>query len=419
MSPRSISCRQVRRALALAATVAPSLFGALSGALFGALVGASCCEAQAMLIDGLGGPAGFGTDTVPVGDDMSATITVDVTPAFPMGLDFFGTNYRQIHVNTNGNITFESRFGTFTPTAFPGAPQPLIAPWWGDGDTRGVVAEPPGANRIYYVVEPGRVVVTWFLLGYFGSHTDLLNSFQLILTPPATPMPGDSPGSFDVEIRYQRCEWTTGDASGGSMGLGGTPAQAGLDAGDDVNFVTLPGSLTMRVLELCTTSNVGEPGVWRLSPRGTAIVATCGNGFRESGETCDDGNVLPGDGCDASCRVEAPPECGDGRMDPGEECDDGNRASRDGCDRDCFLELGPCDPLPATRDASMRPDVGGTCTDAGPPDAGNDAGRDAGPDVPVLEGGGCACRARRGGGGWGGVGLLALAWAVRRARRRR
>ena len=28
----------------------------------------------------------------------------------------------------------------------------------------------------------------------------------------------------------------------------------------------------------------------------------CGNGELNQGETCDDGNQLPGDGCDASCR---------------------------------------------------------------------------------------------------------------------
>lgn len=30
----------------------------------------------------------------------------------------------------------------------------------------------------------------------------------------------------------------------------------------------------------------------------------CGNAVREQGEACDDGNTLPGDGCDAACRSE-------------------------------------------------------------------------------------------------------------------
>ena len=31
---------------------------------------------------------------------------------------------------------------------------------------------------------------------------------------------------------------------------------------------------------------------------------SCGDGFRAQGETCDDGNIVPGDGCDASCQIE-------------------------------------------------------------------------------------------------------------------
>jgi cysteine-rich repeat protein len=33
----------------------------------------------------------------------------------------------------------------------------------------------------------------------------------------------------------------------------------------------------------------------------------CGNGITEPGETCDDGNLLDGDGCDSSCQLEAVP----------------------------------------------------------------------------------------------------------------
>ncbi|MBI5490835.1 MAG: hypothetical protein HY905_26110 [Deltaproteobacteria bacterium] len=58
----------------------------------------------------------------------------------------------------------------------------------------------------------------------------------------------------------------------------------------------------------------------------------CGNGAREAGEACDDGNTAAGDGCSADCRTEA---CGNGSIDPGEACDDGNTADRDGCDSDC------------------------------------------------------------------------------------
>ena len=57
-------------------------------------------------------------------------------------------------------------------------------------------------------------------------------------------------------------QWTTGDVSGGSGGLGGTPALAGFNTGDGIRFSTVPGSLTDDVTNITNTSNVGIPGVW-------------------------------------------------------------------------------------------------------------------------------------------------------------
>ncbi|MDD5041691.1 MAG: DUF4215 domain-containing protein [Candidatus Peribacteraceae bacterium] len=73
----------------------------------------------------------------------------------------------------------------------------------------------------------------------------------------------------------------------------------------------------------------------------------CGNGVQEIYEQCDDGNLQAGDGCDVRCRLESTvitgtPQCGDGRLNPGEECDDGNRRDFDGCSATCFLEKGSC-----------------------------------------------------------------------------
>jgi len=48
----------------------------------------------------------------------------------------------------------------------------------------------------------------------------------------------------------------------------------------------------------------------------------CGDGYRDPGEQCDDGNEVNGDGCSApSCHLERPDFCGNGRIDPGEQCD--------------------------------------------------------------------------------------------------
>ena len=72
----------------------------------------------------------------------------------------------------------------------------------------------------------------------------------------------------------------------------------------------------------------------------------CGNGTKDPGEECDDGNQSNQDGCLTNCRKAV---CGDGYTYQGqEECDDGNQSNRDGCLTDCrtafcgdgFIETG-------------------------------------------------------------------------------
>ena len=108
----------------------------------------------------------------------------------------------------------------------------------------------------------------------------------------------------------------------------------------------------------------------------------CGDGLPGLGESCDDGNTNNGDGCSATCQVEAPywacgfgvacvdyrdcealiaaglvgdggcepppkePVCGDGVLDPGEDCDDHNLEGADGCSFDCKLEADYICPTP-------------------------------------------------------------------------
>ncbi|MBI4125641.1 MAG: DUF4215 domain-containing protein [Deltaproteobacteria bacterium] len=62
----------------------------------------------------------------------------------------------------------------------------------------------------------------------------------------------------------------------------------------------------------------------------------CGNCLIDgTGEECDDGNTVSGDGCNSICRRE--PVCGNGVVDEelDEVCDDGNTNDLDGCRNDC------------------------------------------------------------------------------------
>lgn len=73
-------------------------------------------------------------------------------------------------------------------------------------------------------------------------------------------------------------------------------------------------------------------------------LCTCGNLAITTGEECDDGNLIDGDGCDSNCTVTA---CGNGVITVGEQCDDGNLVDCDGCDSNCTVTVcGNCTQHP-------------------------------------------------------------------------
>ena len=269
-------------------------------------------QAQVPLVNDLGGTVGFGTQCLSPNDDGSSD-SVDLSLAFPNGLRFFSGTYRSLVVNTNGNVTFNGALPTYTPAAFPVANLPMIAPYWADvdirpsgcgglGDGTGSAGNDtcmnPTSNGVWWHVDQGRFIATWDTVGYFRCHLDHVMSFQLILTDASSC---GAPGDFDVEFRFHRCEWTTGDASSGSGGFGGVPAQAGFDAGDDRNYFAVPGSLMPDIhTRMCTGTNTGTAGLWRFSIRnGTVTMGgggsqTCGVGAcRRTVLMCIDGNPIP------------------------------------------------------------------------------------------------------------------------------
>ena len=56
--------------------------------------------------------------------------------------------------------------------------------------------------------------------------------------------------------------WTTGDASEGSNGLGGIPAQVGFNSGDGENFFSQEDSRSSEVINIASKSNVGIQGMF-------------------------------------------------------------------------------------------------------------------------------------------------------------
>lgn len=76
--------------------------------------------------------------------------------------------------------------------------------------------------------------------------------------------------------------------------------------------------------------------------------AVCGDGILDGGETCDDFNTTPGDGCSASCATESGYEC----VVPGDPCIDINECgmSTDNCDANAV-----CTNLPGSFECACNP----------------------------------------------------------------
>ena len=283
-----------------------------------ALLGAREARAAATLMTGLGGPLGYGTSCMPPNDDgsfPSGATGLDLTPAFPKGLHFYSGSYKEGWINNNGSLSFNSAITAYTPNAFPGAPQPMIAPYWADVDTRdtkecgdqshypdngaypasdtcgsGVdYTTEPTTNGVWWSLTPGQMVVTWDQVGFYQCNATPAMSFQMILTATGcgqtiAPDGGVAGVDFDIEFRYSQCGWEAGDASGGTngfcpagtVGTTCTPAQAGFDSAEtpDKDYWSLPDSQLAGVsTELCNNSNLtpAQPGVWRFSIRGGVI----------------------------------------------------------------------------------------------------------------------------------------------------
>nr|ADN12754.1 Nidogen extracellular domain protein [Gloeothece verrucosa PCC 7822] len=218
-----------------------------------------------VLIKGLGGPAGYGYATSKLNHDLEpGEHTPDpLTLPFPL----FGSRMF-FFVNPNGTVTI-APFRSYTPEPFPVSNYnyPIIAPYWADVDTR---CEDCGTVYVGYPNEK-TIVVTWDQVGYYNQHSDKTNTFQVVLRDRRQDFKG---GYLDIEFRYAGLNWTTGDASGGSNGLGGTPALAGFDAGDGINLWVLPGSFSSSILNLVNGSNLIDPvpGIWSYSMRQTPQV---------------------------------------------------------------------------------------------------------------------------------------------------
>uniref|UniRef100_UPI00398E4BCD alpha-tectorin-like n=1 Tax=Pristiophorus japonicus TaxID=55135 RepID=UPI00398E4BCD len=208
---------------------------------------------------------------------------ISISTSFP----FFETSHTSLYVNNNGVVSFGVSVSQYTPNTFPlSDDRAFIAPFWADVDNnRGgevyyretrdaVLLQRATADVNRYT--PGLkfqarwiFVATWDRVGYFGSRSTKVNSFQAVLIT-------DGFQSF-ILLNYRNIQWTTGTSSGGKpdTGLGGTPAQAGFNSGSSTHYFSVPGSQTPEIVDVESTSNVNEPGRWVFRTDVFSVVGGC------------------------------------------------------------------------------------------------------------------------------------------------
>lgn len=156
----------------------------------------------------------------PNDDGSSAPIPI------PFSFCLYGQTYNQIYINNNGNLTFTGPMSSFSSTAFPSTGNAIVAPFWGDVDTR------QGLGQVVYKITPTAVYINWENVGYYSIQGDKRNTFQLIITDGSDQVVPDG----NVAFCYQDMNWTTGSASQGVNGFGGIPATGGANKGDGVAY---------------------------------------------------------------------------------------------------------------------------------------------------------------------------------------
>ena len=155
-------------------------------------------------------------------DGAGANVDCSIGPLqLPWTFDFYGTAYDEIYINSKGSISFGDYLIDWTPEEFPNTVNLVaqVAGFWADSDYR-------SSGDIYYKIDQDAVFINFVDVGYYNNHDDLINSYQIIITPTDGII---LPDGSNTQMCYLDMNWAHGDVGGSGGCCGDGPATVGLD----------------------------------------------------------------------------------------------------------------------------------------------------------------------------------------------
>ena len=224
-----------------------------------------------VVMTGGGNAPGIGVASGRNDDGFSGPINFGYT------LNFFGTNYTQFFANNNGNISFGAGISDYIPTGPTGTISPVISPYFADVDTRGTAS---GVLHLRNDIA-NQTILTWDNVGYFDSHTNLLDSFQLVVRGPGYAIPN---GEGTIGFFYKNMPWISTDTSTtAAVGFGNGAGSSEVLEGS--NTATINSALTNHYIWfdqnlVVVPPPVPEPETYALMLAGLAALGAFARGRR-------------------------------------------------------------------------------------------------------------------------------------------
>ena len=218
--------------------------------------------------------------------DSSLAPRDDASTSIPISFDypFFGSTYQEVHISTNGILSFGAGDSSYVPRPFPLTGMRTIAAYWTDSD-------PSKGGRVFYRETLNRTVLSQIsleiklrLINYNNFNADwaLIVTFDQVLPYSCgcntscsssvtyqTILTSDGVNSF-VIFNFNQLDYSTGARYCNGF------AQIGFNAGDGKRFFLMPESNTAKISETALfQSNVGVPGKWIFSTDANDIIEQC------------------------------------------------------------------------------------------------------------------------------------------------